>query len=118
MRLTLDRVWKETTKMWEWVVDNPDKAEDVSHLKQRYLDSHVRSQVLRRQLEECSDCWLCLYSAWRTPADRYSCYCCPGKLVDPDFSCRYTAYDWETKPEEFYKKLLELNRKRLKKGSK
>ncbi len=36
----------------------------------------------------------------------------PGRKIDKDFDCDNRKYNWQDNPHAFYKKLLELNRKR------
>lgn len=41
------------------------------------------------------------------------CEHCPGVQIDPAFDCRYSAYDYRTKPYAFLNELKRLNKIRL-----
>jgi hypothetical protein len=101
----LDETWTECLRMWKWIVRQVKAGRtDIGNLKRKWRKDNGYRNIR-------SDCFFCEYSSKR---DGNLCDNCPGKLVDKEFSCGGTDYDWSEKPLEFYKVLKKLNRKRKK----
>jgi hypothetical protein len=115
MRLTKDKAWELCLKQWEWIIKekraNPQKY--IAHLKREWL-------AMRGFIDDSfTGCFFCDYDSQMEDEYRAeSCVYCPAKEFDPNFKCIDPSYDYEYKPEKFYKKLLSLNRKRLAKRRK
>ena len=113
----LDRTWKNCLRMWKWISENlPDglqalddceKDTAITKLKRQWLADHGFVTHL------FEDCFFCEYDE----EEKSGCCSCPGKLVDPNFGCSENEgdYDWSTHPKAFYRKLLELDKKRRQK---
>ena len=95
---TLNQTWILCLRMWRWIakVWTPNGL-SVCELKSQWvIDNGFRNY------EVYGNCFFCSLAE--------SCWECPGRLIDPDFSCLNRDYDYEEKPVEFYKELLRLNR--------
>lgn len=108
--LDLDRSWKLCKQMWKWISEEYtglyNSEEEVAILKDQWLQDHnIRNVEL--------DCFFCDW-AKKTKAEftTYGNYCnlCPGKLVDPKFSCVNPKYHYVDKPKAFYQKILHLDK--------
>ncbi len=98
---TLNQTWVLCLRMWRWI--SKMKAE-----KSRKWVTTLKTQWLREagiKIKGDSDCFFCEYIIKMD-----SCHTCPGRLVDPSFSCHREAYHYQREPIAFYKKLLHLNR--------
>lgn len=104
-QLTLNKTWTECLRMWRWIAaeKKKDNTDNVRTLKKAWLKEHGFGYM-------CADCFFCAYDIIRKGWEL--CEHCPGKLVDEQFDCRHLSYNHNTSPIAFYKKLLELNRKR------
>lgn len=89
------RMWRSISKIWD--KDGPN----IHNLKASWL----RENGFALLDLKCN----CFFCDWTGPDDN-SCNNCPGKLVNPSFSCCRLSYDYEDKPVAFYKELLRLNR--------
>ena len=91
-------VWDDCIRMWEWICDelpnNWTPDDSINRYKLKY--------VKKFNVPMCS---FCAYGRWKTG---YKCGNCPGRLVDPDFSCFNREYSFEERPYEFLAKLKEL----------
>lgn len=104
--MTLNKTWIECLKMWEWisaVVKVAGGYFDVENLKETWLENNGYEEGLR------NDCFFCEYDYSR----KGDCSTCPGYLVDKTFDCLFTRYSFDGNPVAFYKKLVSLNKKRL-----
>lgn len=105
-KLTLAKTWSECLKMWKWVAAQSNKTrKDVGALKRKWLKVHS-------SMCPSANCFFCEYVEQGGSTD---CKGCPGKLVSKRFSCMNKTYDYERRPKAFYKKLVELNKKRKEK---
>ena len=104
--LTLDEAWTMCLKMWAWIFFHHCKYETVWLAKQAWLDQNNIVNIM-------SCCFFC-EADWQVQ-DYPPCQHCPGKLVDIQFDCQNEDYCYSRKPEQFYQKFLQLNRKRLQK---
>lgn len=134
-KLTLDETWKECLSMWKWIVENLPcsicrpasyEIEDLLiGMKQKWLHKIGKYEGYIE-----NECFFCQFAIDKFAEDRSIsrstrqndifdyCKCCPGVLVQRSFSCQAKAYAWNMRPEKFYKKLLELNSKRIQKMEK
>ncbi len=104
--LDLNQVWIECLAMWKWIYEVYDGSVSVVDLKMRYSRKH--------KVPMCS---FCSYNRTYGDTDEILCTKCPGNLVDPTFNCHNDEYNYYDKPKEFYKKLLSMNKKRIKNAS-
>ncbi len=111
---TLSETWRLCLEMWKWI-DEEIEAKGLNYwkhidLKQRWLKKHrIRGNIR-------FNCFFCHY-AFEHAQEKDPCLACPGKLVNKSFHCGNRRYDWCTNPYAFYKKLVSLNKTRLKKES-
>ncbi len=99
--LSLEETWTECLRMWKWIVKRK-KAGDprtVGILKIDWIRKSRHGVIY-------ASCFFCQFSS------PYSCKECPGKNVSRAFSCCHRDYHYEIHPTKFYKKLVELNKKR------
>ena len=105
-KLTLNQAWTQCLRMWKWIDKQFEESSGVtvSALKCRWLKENGYA-------DECivNDCFFCDYDVENGNG---LCSLCPGELVNKRFNCENVTYDWYSKPRKFYKKLLELNKKR------
>ena len=108
-KLTLNETWAECLKMWKWIARQKRKGDinEVSFLKERWLEGNGY----------CADnvvnyCFFCEYVDKRDKG----CSLCPGRKIDPRFSCSNSDYDYFDEPILFYKEIKRLNNIRLKKS--
>ena len=99
---TLNQTWKYCLKMWKWIAEQVQKNNVwyIEELKQQWLQEHKFSKNL------CNNCFFCDYN------EQDDCSGCPGKLVTKSFDCCNHAYHFVHSPIKFYKKLLQLDKKR------
>ncbi len=103
-KLSLDETWNLTLEMWKWIVEQLFLFDQSTYfLKREWLTDNNYNPVELRGV-----CFFCEYDTTRV------CKNCPGRLVDKTFRCQHPDYHFSRKPEAFYKKLIQLNRKRLK----
>jgi hypothetical protein len=110
--MTLAKTWQECLRMWKYVVKNLKRGESgsiVVDLKKAYLKKRGidRDSVL-------STCFFCQYAKEqaRSAGEWSTCEYCPGRLVDESFDCQDFYYDYYDRPCTFYRKLLQLDKKR------
>ena len=102
-KLSLDETWRRCLKMWKWIVENSDN-DDVPCLKKRYFQEN------RRFKEPEELCYFCEYDEHHYK--KITCETCPGRMIDESFDCCDSDYYYKDRPKVFYKKLLELDKKR------
>lgn len=111
MRFNLEETWKNCLTMWGWIARRK-RAEDercVEDLKAEWLKKHG----FRPEGKDLNaDCFFCEYIVYHTG----DCTLCPGCQVDENFFCTNDDYDYGYEPIKFYEKLVELNKKRLRKA--
>lgn len=102
---TLNQTWILCLRMWRWIAkvwQTPRyRRYDVIALKEIWTEKNGFYRVQ-------AACFFCDYDYKKT--DVPNCEDCPGALIDPDFNCTEHNYNYGTKPVEFYKELLRLNR--------
>ena len=107
-RLNLNETWVLCLKMWKWIAKEVeagrDSITDVIDLKDEWLTKHGF-----RDVEE--NCFFCDYARRKAGCLQS----CPGKKIDGSFNCDNKEYHYAGEPIAFYKKLVELNKIRLKK---
>ena len=104
-KLTLEKAWTECLRMWKWVAKHHDEYVDVNEAKLQWLyDNGYENR------EVDGNCFFCEYDTqiWL----RKNCYNCPGKCICKSFDCGKPSYHYRIKPKAFYKKLVELDKKR------
>jgi len=113
-RLTLDKTWELCLKQWRWIIKQRKKhsTKNINVLKGMWLEKHKFNLVV----SGCFFCGYCVtHEGWNSSSSSSGgCLICPGKKIDKTFDCQCLDYHFFYKPEKFYKKLLELNRKRKK----
>lgn len=105
--LTLEQTWAECLKMWKWIVENYKKLElTIWNAKRKWLNENGY-----RNVKVKGACFFCHYVA-RGEDVKKGCFICPGALVDATFHCAtfHSDYHWSNTPENFYHKLLELDK--------
>ncbi len=95
--------------MWKWISENlsegfneldiNDKDSAIHDMKVVWLKAHRFTRIIKL------NCFFCEYCG-RT------CSACPAYVVDKHFGCMDTKYDYCYHPKAFYRKLLELDKKR------
>lgn len=105
--MTLDQTWRACLAMWKWVADEWVADRSVKSLKKDWLRANIGTNWNLQ-----ADCFFCQYRKEHKTLGDGVCATCPGMLVDEDFGCESAAYKYDTKPKQFYQKLLELNAKR------
>lgn len=112
----LDRVWYDCERLWEWVSSQwVKKHQEIVGLKARWFICHPFK--IRSGGE--SHCFFCTHAtkAWYANIgnrpERFeewtSCDYCPGKLVDPEFSCMDNIHHYRFHPDLFYEEIKRLN---------
>ncbi len=103
----LDRTWKNCLRMWKWVTEQKKARpfKSMRDLKIEWLAIHGFKRVI------LCNCFFCECAGEKGAEP--DCRKCPGKQVSRRFHCeRYSSYHWQNKPKAFYRKLLELDKKR------
>ncbi len=102
---TFNQTWTLCLRMWRWI------AKVWQTPRYRRYDVHTLKGI-----------WLRKNGSYYLRGDCFFCECkniyntddcnngCPGIFVDSGFSCCNYYYNYVTKPVEFYKELLRLNR--------
>jgi len=100
--------------MWKWISEEVEKgsALDVNELKHKWLEMRGYKHY------PTAGCFFCQYDDEQRETRGVDCHFCPGKLVSRRFGCENETYNWFKKPTKFYKKLLELDKKRRSRGDK
>ncbi len=98
---TLNQTWTLCLRMWRWIakVWTPD-GPHIFVLKDRWLNENGFSEE-----SIFCNCFFCQFQK-----EIGGCSQCPGKLINPSFSCYDVAYIYQIKPVKFYQELLRLNR--------
>ena len=104
--LTLDMAWDLClNQQWDWIKAEIEAGSllSVEGLKGQWCRENGFDGV-----HGC--CFFCEYSKqfWGSGCDN-----CPGRLVDPEFSCCHSEYHFENKPLAFHAELVRLNKIRL-----
>lgn len=108
----LDRTWIDCISLWKWV----SKwwlltGIDVVTLKRWWFWRHP----FKRRAGGFQRCFFCHYA--RVPYTSGCIERCPGKLVDPKFTCIADEYHYRWHPDKFCAELVRLNELRLRKES-
>ncbi len=107
-KLTLNQVWTLCLRQWKWIIKQLDEGteKNVDELKIEWLEQH---KYKSNDLEY--NCFFCEYATF-VLSQSNDCEDCPGQSVSKKFNCLRASYAYCDKPHKFYKKLLELNKKR------
>lgn len=107
-RLSLDETWVECLKMTKWLSENYDaEIDDIDERKIYYLACvcHMDGDDF-----PALQCFFCNYTNGYSGCKKS----CPGKLVDPAFSCTLgKGPHYISDPIGFHENLLRLNAIRL-----
>ena len=111
-KLTLSKAWSECLRMWKWVAENHEEDEHVLDAKRTWLLQHGYKIY---SLE--NDCFFCEYQKQNAGScfdgKNESCTKCPARIVNRKFCCeRNISYAWHEKPKAFYRKIVQLDKKR------
>ena len=100
MNLTVDQVWDLAIAQCTYVAENyKPGVNTVIDLKKEWLKKNGFAYLE-------GDCFFCQYAKDKGGA---KCTFCPGKLVDPDFSCGHPDYKWDSKPVALLAEFKRLN---------
>ncbi len=107
----LDRCWKNCLRMWKWIAENWEPNKSIDKMKAVWLKKHGFTRAI------AADCFFCEYHHNKGGGARKyrgGDYCadCPGGYVSKSFDCYSPHYHFYLKPVAFYRKLLELDKKR------
>ena len=117
MRLTLNETWVQCLKMWKWIAKIHEDGDSVCDLKGHWLFAHGFNRVVYHYCFFCD--WSRHHGARSCTGLMSSDHCnCPAGKIDPEFICNSRGYNYDRKPDEFYHKLVELNKIRLTKKRK
>lgn len=107
LTLTLNKSWRLCLKHWRAIIKEWRKTHtDIATLKDEWLKKNDYEDKIN------NDCFFCHYDAQFGFGN--DCSNCPARKIDKFFNCGHNSYHWSRNPEEFYKKLRALNRKRKK----
>jgi hypothetical protein len=108
--MTLNKTWEECLRMWKWVSKKWKKGDNVLVLKIDWLHDNGYGF---NELDH--DCFFCEYDEFysRKYNNKGECRLCPARKIDNNFGCALSRYSYKNKPKAFYRKLVELNKKRL-----
>lgn len=103
-KLSLNDIWRLCLKMWKEI----HKEFLIVSAKQEWLkENGFNSDII------CASCFFCEWAKQNENNDINDfCIMCPGKLVSKRFQCENISYKYSRKPTAFYKKLLQLDKKR------
>ncbi len=101
--MNLNDTWTNCLKMWKWISEQDGNAID---LKEQWRTEHGFGRII-------GNCFFCDHAGLDRDA-MLDCTKCPGVLIDKHFHCSRADYFYLKKPKAFYKKIVELNKKRLK----
>lgn len=104
--MTLNKTWKECLRMWKWIASQLKDEEELDEQKTEWLLANEYNPT-KIDLQ----CFFCQYDIGQL--DTGVCSSCPGKLVDGEFDCTGVPYSFGAHPKAFYRKLVELDKKRL-----
>jgi len=106
-KLTLDEAWKLCMRQWrKGVIPNCVHVigigeSNVNDCKRKWTEKNGFDIGTIK-----ADCFFCEYDAQQTGGG--NCSKCPGRLVDPEFRCQGSAYDYDDFPFKFYAELERL----------
>ena len=108
-RFSLDETWTYCESMWIWIAAQIESGSvfSVEGLKAEWLSIHGFARVYN-----CG-CFFCdyAYHANKRKGGMFMCRNhCPGKLVDPGFSCCHVDYHWTDNPIAFKNKIVAMNK--------
>jgi len=73
--------------------------------------------MVNKERPNLANTWKYCKAMWRWIADNYDggCMSCPGRKVDPRFTCTNPTYSYADIPREFYNKIRRMDYRRNKK---
>ncbi len=95
-------MWYLCIQQLEWITEQKmlHPAMTIGDLKEKWSEKYG--------FNVNSNCFFCYYNC--NHRSSHGCNKCPGKLVDPTFSCRKPKYHYTYNSFKFYAKLLELEK--------
>lgn len=104
-KLTLIEAWRNCIEQWEYVHEKLKRARtsSVGDFKEQWLKDHDFAEDTID-----SHCFFCEYAEQHGGGNGDGCTACPGKKIDPSFTCLHTDYHYAYCSDEFYNKLQEL----------
>ena len=110
---TLDEVWTACKHMWTDMTTLPryTQIDNILSRKIRWLKDHGYDSD-----EIAGGCFFCHHNKKHRASDAEVCSQCPGRLVDPLFTCLDGDYDYWSFPERFRDKIIELDERRTSNG--
>lgn len=110
-RLTLDETWRLCLKQWRWIAKQIRNGSTlpIETLKRHWVNYHCLGEDIS------GNCFFCEYFE-QSGSDDEHCDKCPGKKIDPDFSCANPSYHYEYESLKFLKEVERLNK--IRKGRK
>ena len=113
--MTLEKTWEECLRMWKWIAKKGIFiTDDVDELKRMWLsvNGYDPYNILNH-------CFFCQYvDTHGGIVDCGGCIGCPGQKIVKDFCCQDYGFHWYNDPQEFYERLVTLNKIRLSKRGK
>lgn len=109
-KLSLEQTWQKCVNvMWKEMIEVHWKRGMMGYdLKLRYFKKHPKRDV------PADECYFCDYAnSQATSSGYFVCSHCPGRLINKKFDCCNKSYHYNYKPKAFYRKLLQLNKKRI-----
>ncbi len=114
MKIGLNKTWKLCLEFWKWAADQPEHS-GVSRLKTQWFKNNGYD------IDDVeAGCFFCEYATSHDGSGGlhgYDCVKCPGNMVYKTFNCMDSKCNYSD-IKKFYKKLVRMNRKRLKKEGK
>ena len=92
--------WDLCMEQWDWIKAEIEagNTDTIKNLKDRWMKGHEHERVF-------NNCFFCDYDH---VAGARACSKCPGRLVDPNFNCQKSAYDYADNPLAFHAELTRL----------
>ena len=115
----IDRVWINCERMWKWISENlPDGFFDASFVMKKFVIETLKRTWLKKngftkQIPE--NCFFCDYND--NHGNPNGCDSCPARAVEKTFHCTDERHCWCIDPIEFYRRMLKLNKRRIRKGN-
>lgn len=108
-KLSLEQTWQKCMKMWKEMIEKHwERGMSGGILKAIYFENHPKMDIPSHK------CFFCDYGERHSDYECDECDECPGRFINKGFNCCSTSYHYRHKPKAFYRKLLELDKKRKK----
>lgn len=117
-KLSLDETWDLCLQMWKWIAYHKSRKNDYHSVFLR-KDKWLHDNKFKDG-DVLTSCFFCEYVSKRRRRKSVDCSLgngadslCPAAKIDEEFCCMNSEYHYADYPIQFYKKLLQLNKKRL-----